>query len=234
MWSGPRNISTTMMYSFAQRPDTEVVDEPLYAHYLTKVTDHGHPGVDEVLASQSADADAVIADLLTRGAKPVRFYKNMGHHLTGIDDWSFIDSLDNFVLTRHPAGVIRSITRNVEQPHLRDLGYQQLLAIIEHLERTGQQPIVVVSSDILLDPARVLGLLCEHLGIPWVDSMLTWDAGPRPEDGVWAKHWYANVHTSTGFRPYVANETPLDERYRKLFESAMPLYERLLEYSISS
>ena len=34
LWSGPRNVSTALMYSFAQRPDTRVVDEPLYAHYL--------------------------------------------------------------------------------------------------------------------------------------------------------------------------------------------------------
>ena len=35
MWSGPRNISTAMMYSFAAREDCDVVDEPFYAAYLT-------------------------------------------------------------------------------------------------------------------------------------------------------------------------------------------------------
>ena len=34
MWSGPRNISTAMMRAFENRGDCEVVDEPLYAHYL--------------------------------------------------------------------------------------------------------------------------------------------------------------------------------------------------------
>ena len=37
LWSGPRNISTALMYSFAQRDDTRVVDEPLYGHYLLKL-----------------------------------------------------------------------------------------------------------------------------------------------------------------------------------------------------
>ena len=32
VWSGPRNVSTALMYSFAQRSDTRVVDEPLYAY----------------------------------------------------------------------------------------------------------------------------------------------------------------------------------------------------------
>jgi len=33
LWSSPRNVSTALMYSFAQRLDTTVVDEPLYAYY---------------------------------------------------------------------------------------------------------------------------------------------------------------------------------------------------------
>ena len=35
MWSGPRNISTAMMRSWENRPDTQVVDEPFYACFLT-------------------------------------------------------------------------------------------------------------------------------------------------------------------------------------------------------
>ena len=56
LWSSPRNISTAMMYSFAQRPDTIVFDEPLYAHYL-RVTGIDHPGKEEVLASQEQDGE---------------------------------------------------------------------------------------------------------------------------------------------------------------------------------
>ena len=35
MWSGPRNISTAMMRAWENRSDSIVVDEPLYAHYLS-------------------------------------------------------------------------------------------------------------------------------------------------------------------------------------------------------
>ena len=51
MWSGPRNISTAMMRAWENRPDTVVVDEPLYAEYLAR-TGLDHPGRDEVLAAQ--------------------------------------------------------------------------------------------------------------------------------------------------------------------------------------
>jgi hypothetical protein len=43
MWSGPRNISTTMMRAWANRDDTVVIDEPFYAYYL-KMTGIEHPG----------------------------------------------------------------------------------------------------------------------------------------------------------------------------------------------
>ena len=53
-WSSPRNISTAFMYSFAQRKDTTVVDEPLYAHYLVNTeTEAQHPGTEGTLHSVS-------------------------------------------------------------------------------------------------------------------------------------------------------------------------------------
>ena len=37
MWSGPRNLSTALMRSFASRSDVvNVLDEPFYASYLIK------------------------------------------------------------------------------------------------------------------------------------------------------------------------------------------------------
>ncbi len=54
MWSGPRTVSTALMRSFGNRPDTVVVDEPLYGYYLAR-TGIDHPGRDEVIASQPGD-----------------------------------------------------------------------------------------------------------------------------------------------------------------------------------
>ena len=84
LWSGPRNVSTALMYSFAQRDDTRVVDEPLYAHYL-RVTGAPHPGRDEVLAAQDDDAARVIEQVILGPCdRPVLFLKQMAHHLVGV------------------------------------------------------------------------------------------------------------------------------------------------------
>ena len=57
------------MYSFAQRSDTLVVDEPLYGHFL-RVTGTIHPGRDEVLATVNCDGDAVMREAACRGERP--------------------------------------------------------------------------------------------------------------------------------------------------------------------
>ena len=83
MWSGPRNISTAMMRAWENRPDTVVVDEPLYAHYLD-LTGDDHPGRDEVIAAGETDWRAVAGQLV--GPVPdgtaVFYQKQMAHHLT--------------------------------------------------------------------------------------------------------------------------------------------------------
>ena len=48
MWSGPRNLSTTMMYSFGARKDFSIWDEPYYAAYLN-MTGLKHPMRKEIL-----------------------------------------------------------------------------------------------------------------------------------------------------------------------------------------
>ena len=65
IWSGPRNISTAMMRAWENRPDTVVVDEPLYAAYLAR-TGLDHPGRDEVIAAQPTDLADVVAGARAR------------------------------------------------------------------------------------------------------------------------------------------------------------------------
>jgi hypothetical protein len=46
LWSGPRNVSTGLMFAFAQRPDSRVV-ELLYPHYW-RMSGADHPGREDV------------------------------------------------------------------------------------------------------------------------------------------------------------------------------------------
>lgn len=235
MWSGPRNISTALMYSFAQRPDTLVVDEPLYAHYLAHTDARSyHPGADEVLASQDNEGEKVVRELILGPCpRPVLFLKNMTHHLVALD-WSFLAHLQNVLLIRHPRQVILSYAKNVPHPTLQDVGYAAQVALLHYLQDHGQQVCILDSNEVLKNPRQVLAALCERLGIAFDERMLAWPAGARPEDGIWAKYWYANVHRSTGFQPYRPRHDPFPERLRPLLEQCLPLYEELAALAISA
>ena len=231
VWSGPRNVSTALMYAFRQRPDTLVLDEPLYGHYL-KVTGADHPGDDEVLMVMDTDGNRVVREVLLGPCeRPVHFFKNMAHHLTGLDR-GFLNEVSNVLLIRDPAEMLPSLGRQLSDPILRDTGLLQQAEILEHVLRHGGEPIVLDARELLLNPRGVLRQVCERLGIPFQEAMLRWPAGPKPEDGVWAKHWYANVHASTGFSPYKPKSDAFPERLKPLLEECRPLYERLGRYAI--
>lgn len=233
VWSGPRNVSTALMYSFHQRHDTTVVDEPLYAHYLAR-SGVDHPGRDEVLAAQSSDGEEVIRDIILGPvATPVLFLKNMAHHLDGLD-WSFLSELRNVILTRHPAEMLPSLIQQVPYPDLEGTGLPVQVELLDYILDRGDDPVVIDSRLLLQDPPGVLTSLCERLGIPFDPAMLSWEAGPIPEDGVWAPYWYDGVHRSTRFAPYRPKGEEVPDRLRPLLTQALPLYERLVAYSLGS
>jgi hypothetical protein len=231
LWSGPRNVSTALMYSFAQRADTRVIDEPLYAHYL-RVSGAYHPGRAEVLAWQENDGARVVREVILGPCDaPVLFMKQMAHHLVDIDR-TFLARTANVILTRDPEDMLPSLAENLRAPTLRDTGYAMQTELLSELRALGQDPPVLVAAEILRDPRRVLGELCRRLGIAFDPAMLSWKPGARPEDGIWAEHWYASVHRSSGFAPYAKKSAPFPERLRPLFEECRPHYAELAALAI--
>lgn len=232
LWSGPRNISTALMYSFAQRPDTRVFDEPLYGYYLKHYeAGKNHPGADEVIASMECNGQKVVEMMLGSEEKPVLFFKNMAHHLQGLD-YSFLAQLSNVLLTRHPEEMLPSYAAVIKSPGIDDVGYRIHLEIAKHL-RSNQLPVIVLdASTVLHNPEEQLKKLCGSLGIPFYSEMLSWPAGARQEDGYWAKYWYGNVHRSTGFIPYRPKTAPFPEHLKPLLKVCMPYYEELLDMAL--
>ena len=227
LWSGPRNVSTALMYSFAQRRDVRVVDEPLYGHYL-RVTGADHPGKEDVLAAMDCDGDRVMRNLLAQQDKDAHvrlFVKHMTHHLVDID-LGFLRRVRNVFLIRDPREMLPSLTIQLPHAELRDTGLRKQWRLYEELAAAGRSPVVLDSRELLLDPRGVLTQLCTAVGLAFDETMLQWSAGPRPEDGVWAPHWYHAVHQSTGFAPYVP-KADFPARLEGLLAECAPWYEKL-------
>jgi hypothetical protein len=148
--SGPRNISTALMYSFAQRADTVVLDEPYYAFYLHN-SGVDHPGKDEVLKSQPISEEEVSKKIFATGTNEILFIKNMAHHLELMDQ-SFVERVTNVFLIRDPRLILASYSQVIEAPTLRDIGIEYQYNLFNRLKKLGQQPVVMDSGVILKDP----------------------------------------------------------------------------------
>lgn len=233
LWSGPRNVSTALMYSFAQRPDTTVVDEPLYGHYL-RVADAVHPGMDEVMAAMDCDGERVVRTvILGQCPTPVIFFKQMAHHLVALDR-GFLAETVNVLLIRDPVQMLPSLAHNLPHPNLRDTGLAIQHELYDQLLALGQDPPILDSKALLKNPASVLAQLCQRVGISFTDRMLHWQPGARPEDGVWAKYWYSSVHGSRGFEPYRAKQEPFPPRLLPLLAECKPHYAYLAARAIKA
>jgi hypothetical protein len=229
MWSGPRNISTAMMRSFENRPDCAVVDEPFYAAYLAE-TGLDHPMREAVLAAQPQDWRDVADALITDDPAPVFYQKHMTHHmLPGFGlDWT--GACVNAFLIRDPASVLGSYVEKRAEVTLEDIGAVRQRELFEReADRLGRAPPVVEGADVLADPRGMLGKLCAALGIPFREEMLSWPAGRRASDGVWAPAWYEAVERSTGFAApdRGAARPPLTDTLQRIADQARPHYEAL-------
>lgn len=233
--SGPRNLSTALMYSFRQRADTTVWDEPLYGHFL-RVTGVEHPGGEEVLATTETDGHKAIENIIFgEYPTPVVFFKSMGHHTAGVGlDLSFLERTTNVFLTRSPSEMITSFIKNVPNPTADILGLPQQVELLNVIVERGATPIVVDSQDILRDPTAMLSALCSRIGIPWDEAMLSWPAGPKPEDGSWGEFWYDNVRRSTGWQPHQPKDDVVPARLHGLLEECDAYYRRLMQYAIGT
>jgi hypothetical protein len=220
-----------MMRAWGNRPDTFVVDEPFYAFYL-KATDKEHPGAAEVTAAGESDWRKVVQSLTgpVPAEKRIFYQKQMTHHLLPEVDREWLGAMANCFLIRDPREVIVSYIKKQGDPTLEDLGFVQQAEIFDWVcARRSGTPAVIDARDVLENPKRILQLLCDAVGIEFSESMLSWPAGLRETDGVWAKHWYSEVARSTSFQPYRLKNDQVPGRLREIHERCRECYERLYQ-----
>jgi len=234
MWSGPRNISTAMMRAWGNRADTFVVDEPFYAFYLKKAG-ADHPGAEKVIAVGETDWRKIVANLTgpIPNGRRIFYQKQMTHHLLPEVSRDWLREVTNCFLIRDPAEVIASYIKKNREPTLEDVGFVQQAEIFDLVRRqTNSVPPVIDADDVLRDPERMLRLLCDGVGVEFIDAMLSWPPGPRETDGVWAKYWYAEVERSTSFAPYHARKIELPRNLSEVHARCRGIYEELYQHRL--
>jgi hypothetical protein len=228
VWSGPRNISTAMMRAFENRPDTIVVDEPLYAAYLAR-TGIDHPVREAVIASQPTEIEAAVTGLFAPlpPGRNVHYAKHMAHHVSREMDLRWTTSFRTVLLIRDPVEVVASYVRARQSCEPNDIGLLQQGWLMDLWDRHDLDVPILDAGDFLRAPEAHLRWLCDWLGIQFTARMLSWPPGPRASDGVWAPHWYAAVWSSTGFEPGHPREATLSDHDAAVAEACRPIYEEL-------
>jgi len=227
--SGPRNLSTALMYSFSRRPDTKVVDEPFYAHYLS-TTGIDHPGREETLSYMSSDIDKIISDIFSTKNCEVLFLKNMAHHHQEMK-LDFLEDMTNLFLVRNPHQLIASFAQVIDSPTMQDIGLEKSWELFNIVKK--QNPVVLDSAEILKNPRELLKKLCDKLRIEFYEDMLSWDKGGIKEDGPWSEFWYKNVHNSTGFVKQKTSSRELPKNCQSLYIESLKYYNKLTVNSIN-
>ena len=123
MWSGPRNISTAMLRSWENRPDTYVCDEPLYAYYLNE-TGKEHPGKKEIIEKGETDWKEVTKELVEMNSenREIFYQKHMTHHLLPNIEREWMKKMRNCFLIRDPKEVILSYSKKRSEFTIKDIG----------------------------------------------------------------------------------------------------------------
>jgi hypothetical protein len=229
MWSGPRNISTALMYSFDNRTDTICIDEPLYSYYLSN-TNIIHPGRKEVIDNCEGDINCIIDTICGEipDNMPIYYQKHMAHHVLPETPIDWIFGLKNCFLIRNPKDVILSLSQKIGRVEVESTGLIQQNRLFDQIIKSkSDNPIIIDSSDILRKPEYMLIKLCKELEIPFESSMLSWPAGKRDCDGIWARYWYDEVWKSTEFKHYKNNDAQLSDSHLEVYNKCKILYDRL-------
>ena len=231
-WSGPRNISTALMRSWSSRNDTFISDEPFYAYYLKK-QQLKHPMYKEIIEHYPNKYEDVITNLTSEipNGKKYWYQKHMAHHLIDLNNIDWIKNFENCILIRHPKDVINSYVKKNTLNHVNELGYPQQYKIIKYLDSIGKKFIVIDSNILLNNPEKILLKWCSSINLEFDIAMLKWHKGNHSQDGIWWKHWYDNVITTTHFQKFSANQSQLDKKYQSIYDEALDYYNKLYYFA---
>lgn len=216
------------MRAFENRNDTIVHDEPFYACYL-KNSGAQHPMRDEVLNTQPSDWAVVEKSLsapLPDGID-ISFEKHIAFHFAENAPLHWVRETRVLQLIRDPRAMVASYKKKYGDisPIIKSFDVQR--RVYDDCAARGVPCPIIDSKDILQNPEPMLRALCDALCIPFSEKMLSWPAGPRSSDGVWAPHWYDAVLKSTGFLPYREQKIELPDELEDAAALCEPGYQFL-------
>jgi len=226
LWAVPRAVSTAFERMMIERGDHVVFDEPFSRHYYFG-PEKRSTRFEDVLPDSRPDE--IIAALEAAAAEAPVFVKDMAYHVDAIASPDLLGRFVNTFLIRDPAHALPSLAAHWPDFTDDESGYAALARLVALADGLGEDPPIVDSDDLRLDPAGTLRAYCERVGIPFRPDALQWEPGMRPEWELWPD-WYEATAASTGFQPpSPAPQPPVrdDPHLARAYEHCAPIYEEL-------
>ncbi|MCG7500148.1 hypothetical protein MHO82_25120 [Vibrio sp. Of7-15] len=229
LWSPPRSISTAFLRSFKQRGDFVIFNEA----FCDIATNGVYPCAHN---NKELKSNSEVIDLISSYAQstPVFFKETCEASFLDVLKYKlFMKSVTHTFLVRDPKATIHSHYHMNNNVTCEEIGYQNLLEVIEYVKFNLKQDVVIIDSESLIEkPEETLKLYCDAAGVEFKSSALSWEPGNIPE---WKRTetWHRDVSESSGIhKRQNSYEVTIDNNstLRSYYNYHKPIYDKIMEY----
>jgi hypothetical protein len=247
--SNPRSVTTAFELSMKERGDLYVYHEPWTVVLISQTPDQ-YVLQDDVPSEfiEAKNYQGMNALLYQRALNQPVFLKDFawaaGEDL--VSDCAFLADNDVTlaILIREPAATIESyckVTKSLCEDKVRNwiqsmFRYDLLLQVAEkYKELRGTWPTIIESETLCSHPKQTMQRYCMKVGIPFMESSLQWQTGPRDE----LKHfsmWHKDAENSGAFflqkkaeNRFVGIPESILDVCEQVYQEQLPYYNRLVE-----
>ena len=238
LWAVPRSTSTAFEWMMRQRGDIACLHEPFGEAWYQGEAPLWPRLTDQSVRTPGLTLESVWQSMQALAKKGPVFSKDFPLYIDHMWDDEMLSYFTHSFLIRNPAMTITSMYDKWPDFHEKEVGFAEQRALFERiLDKTGTPPPVIDSDDLLENPAVIVQKWCEAVGLPFIESALSWEPGARDEVSWWdGGSFHANLRNSDGLKPqprksYIKiEEAPT--RVQEVYERVMPHYEFLHQHRI--
>ncbi len=233
LWAVPRSLSTAFERVFVERDDFEVLHEPFSASYYYS-EDRLSDRYSEVEPEARYNYENVLQDVLKPRDDKRVFVKDMAYQAKPLLSAEFVSNFTNTFIIRDPKYVIASLHKMWPEFTLEETGFEQIYDLFRYAtEVNGEDVVVVDAMSFSENPAGVLSVYCEHLGVPINPDTLSWASREVQEWEMW-DGWHDKAQQSTGIKKAERKDPTLSRDLQQVYDYCLPYYYHLTARVIPS
>lgn len=238
LWAIPRSTSTAFEWMMRQRGDLDCLHEPFGEAWYQGEIPFWPRWQPHEKTTPGLTLESVWDDIQARAEKAPVFLKDFPHYICHMWDEQFLSNFTHAFLIRDPALTITSMYHKWPDFDAAEVGFPEQRALFDLLTAlNGTTPPVIDSNDLLENPHGTVDAFCAAVGIPFLESALSWQPGADTGQYSWwdGGSFHANLKNSTGLEPQPRKYVEISEapfRVQHVYRRMKPHYDRLHAHRI--